>query len=182
MAGITDEYGLTEKQRKFAESVIAGMSIADSYRNSYDASEMQPATVQRRAAELMVNGKVKACMDALAAVRRRQSEATTVSDRDMLVTLLRKWSRGDESATSSQLRAAELLGKACGLYRDVVEDHRERPAALVAAELEARLASMLQGSAPSVQPQVADQVPAERLDADSMQVPVENHGQSSLSH
>ena len=178
MAGITDEYGLTEKQRKFAENVVSGMSIADSYRYSYDASAMQPATVQRRAAELMVNGKVKACMEALAAVRRRQSEATTVSDRDMLVTLLRKWSKGDESATSSQLRAAELLGKACGLYRDVVEDHRERPASLVAAELEARLASLLQPAPVAAHLNAADaeeQVPAE-------QVPVENHGQSSLSH
>jgi hypothetical protein len=178
MAGITDEYGLTEKQRKFAENVIAGMSIADSYRNSYDASDMQPATVQRRAAELMVNGKVKACMDALAAVRRRQSEATTVSDRDMLVTLLRKWSKGDESATSSQLRAAELLGKACGLYRDVVEDHRERPASLVAAELEARLASLLQPAPVAAHlnaDSAVEHVPAEH-------VPVEDHGQSSLSH
>lgn len=178
MAGITDEYGLTEKQRKFAENVVSGMSIADSYRYSYDASAMQPATVQRRAAELMVNGKVKACMEALAAVRRRQSEAATVSDRDMLVTLLRKWSKGDESATSSQLRAAELLGKACGLYRDVVEDHRERPASLVAAELEARLASLLQPAPVAAHlnaDSAVEQVPAE-------QVPVENHGQSSLSH
>ena len=178
MAGITDEYGLTEKQRKFAENVVSGMSIADSYRYSYDASAMQPATVQRRAAELMVNGKVKACMEALAAVRRRQSEATTVSDRDMLVTLLRKWSKGDESATSSQLRAAELLGKACGLYRDVVEDHRERPASLVAAELEARLSSLLQPAPVAAHlnaDSAAEQVPVE-------QVPVENHGQSSLSH
>jgi hypothetical protein len=96
----------------------------------------------------------------------------------MLVTLLRKWSKGDESATSSQLRAAELLGKACGLYRDVVEDHRERPASLVAAELEARLASLLQPVPVAAHLNVADaveQVPAE-------QVPVENHGQSSLSH
>jgi hypothetical protein len=29
------------------------------------------------------------------------------------------------------------------LYRDVVEDHRERPAALVAADLERRLSSLL---------------------------------------
>lgn len=178
MAGITDEYGLTAKQRKFAENVISGMSIADSYRNSYDAENMKPASVQRRAAELMVDGKVKACMEALAVERRRLSEVTTVSDRDMLVTLLRKWSKGDESATSSQLRAAELLGKACGLYRDVVEDHRERPASLVAAELEARLASLLQPAPVAAHlnaDSAVEQVPAE-------QVPVENHGQSSLSH
>jgi hypothetical protein len=158
MAGMTDEYGLTAKQRKFAENVINGMGIAEAYRNSYDAENMKPASVQRRAAELMVDGKVKACMESLAVERRRISEVTTVSDRDMLVSLLRKWSKGDESATSSQLRAAELLGKACGLYRDVVEDHRERPSQLVAAELEARLAALLQ---PSVRPQASAEVPSE---------------------
>ena len=147
MAGITDEYGLTEKQRKFAENVIAGMSIADSYRNSYDASDMQPATVQRRAAELMVNGKVKACIETLAAARKRQSEAVTVSDRDKVATKLREWLDG-EAATQSQLRAAELLGKACGMFRDVVEDHRERPAALVAAELERRMTALLDAQRP----------------------------------
>lgn len=143
MAGITDEYGLTAKQRKFAENVVNGMSIADSYRNSYDAENMKPASVQRRAAELMVDGRVRACMEALAVERRRLVEVSTVSDRDMLVTLLRQWSKGEVPATQTQLRAAELLGKACGLYRDVVEDHRERPAALVAADLERRLASLL---------------------------------------
>ena len=144
MEGQVDEYGLTVKQRKFAENVVSGMNLSDSYRAAYDASSMKPATVQRRACELMTHGKVKACVEALAAVKRRQSEAVTVSDRDMLIRLLRSWSTGEESATSSQLRAAELLGKACGLYREVIEDHRERPAAAVAAELESKLAGLLQ--------------------------------------
>lgn len=143
MEGQVDEYGLTVKQRKFAENVVSGMHLSDSYRNAYDASSMKPATVQRRACELMTNGKVKACVEALAAERKRQSEALTVSDRDMLIRLLRSWSTGEEPATSSQLRAAELLGKACGLYRDVIEDHRERPASAVAAELQQRLAALL---------------------------------------
>jgi hypothetical protein len=66
----------------------------------------------------------------------------------MLVTLLRQWSKGEAPATQTQLRAAELLGKACGLYREVVEDHRERPAALVAAELERRMTSLLAAQRP----------------------------------
>lgn len=144
MAGMKDEYGLTPKQRKFAENVVAGMSLVDAYKNSYDAENMKAAVISVKASELMADGRVAVCVEQIAAERRRKSEAVTVSDRDMLVTLLRKWSKGDESATSSQLRAAELLGKACGLYRDVIEDHRERPAAAVAAELEQRLASLLQ--------------------------------------
>ena len=167
MAGITDEYGLTAKQRKFAENVVHGMGIAEAYRNSYDAENMKPASVQRRAAELMVDGKVKACMEALRVELRRQSEVTSVSDRDKVVTKLRDWLDGKESATAAQLRAAELLGKACGLYRDVVEDHRERPAQAVAAELEAKLARLLGSTKSSVHPRdsvqvpKADQVPSE---------------------
>ena len=144
VAGMRDEYGLTPKQRKFAENVVAGMSLADAYRNSYDAGDMLPASVQRRAAELMVDGRVTACITALGVAKRRAVDAVTVNDREMLVRLLRIWSQGEASATQSQLRAAELLGKACGLYRDVVEDHRERPASLVAAELEVRLGELME--------------------------------------
>jgi hypothetical protein len=139
---------------------------------------MKPASVQRRAAELMIEGKIKACMHALAEQKRRIVEVTTVSDRDMLVSLLRKWSTGDESATSTQLRAAELLGKACGLYRDVIEDNRERPSTLVAAELEARLASLL--------PQVPQQqVPTEQVPVEQrVNGVIDQHDAagSSLSH
>jgi len=158
MEGQYDEYGLTVKQRKFCENVVSGMNLSDAYRNSYDAENMKPASIHRRACELMTNGKVKACVEALGEARRRIVEVSTVSDRDMLIKLLRSWSTGEESATSSQLRAAELLGKACGLYRDVVEDHRERPAQAIAAELESKLSSLLQASrsqpeqAPSAEP------------------------------
>jgi hypothetical protein len=143
MAGKTDEYGLTVKQRKFAENVIAGMSLSDAYRNAYDAGGMTNAQIHREASLLGSDPRVSQCMEALGEAVRRKSEAVTVSDRDNLIRLLRAWSNGEAPATQTQLRAAELLGKACGLYRDVVEDHRERPAALVAADLERRLSSLL---------------------------------------
>jgi hypothetical protein len=177
MAGITDEYGLTAKQRKFAENVVNGMGIAEAYRNSYDAEAMKPASVQRRAAELMVDGKVRACMEAIAAEKRRLSEVSTVSDRDNLIRLLRQWSNGEAPATQTQLRAAELLGKACGLYRDVVEDHRERPAALVAADLERKLATLLAAQQPSVTVNVMERVNAADID----EVPGENAASDAAS-
>jgi hypothetical protein len=166
---MTDEYGLTPKQRKFAENVVNGMSLADSYRNSYDAENMKPASVQRRAAELMVDGKVRACMEALEAKKRQTVEVGAASDRDKILTSLRAWIDGKD-ATPAQLRAAELLGKTCGLYRDVVEDHRERPAALVAADLERRLASLLAAQQHSVTVNVMERVNA----VDDAEVPGEN--------
>ena len=160
MEGQRDEYGLTRKQRKFAENVVSGMNLSDSYRDAYDSDSMTNATIQREACRLMTNHNVSTCVEALAAERKRKGEALTVSDRDMLVRLLRSWSTGEESATNSQLRAAELLGKACGLYRDVVEDHRERPAQVIAAELEAKLAALVERVQPSPErPAQADQVP-----------------------
>lgn len=175
MEGQYDEYGLTVKQRKFAENVVSGMTLADAYRNSYDAENMKPASIHRRACELMTNGKVKACVEAIAAEKRRLTEVRTVSDRDMLITKLRAWTDG-ESATNSQLRAAELLGKACGLYRDVVEDHRERPAQVVAAELEAKLAALVErvNSPPSAErPPQVENVPVK---------PVPSESDSALTH
>jgi hypothetical protein len=141
--GKRDEYGLTRKQRKFAENIVGGMNLSDAYRHSYDADGMTNAQIHREASLLGSNPKVTQCMEALAGDIRRKSAASTVSDRDNLIRLLRAWSNGEAPATQTQLRAAELLGKACGLYRDVVEDHRERPAALVAADLERRLSSLL---------------------------------------
>jgi hypothetical protein len=71
-----------------------------------------------------------------------------------------------------------LLGKACGLYRDVIEDNRERPSTLVAAELEARLASLL--------PQVPQQqVPTEQVPVEQrVNGVIDQHDAagSSLSH
>ena len=165
MSGMKDEYGLTIKQRKFCENVVSGMNLADSYRNSYDASDMKPASVQRRAAELMVDGRIRACLEALQREMRERVQVTTVSDRDKVATKLRDWLDG-EAATQSQLRAAELLGKACGMFRDVVEDHRERPAALVAAELEARLTAMLPSQDEPQRVNAADEVDGDSAGSD----------------
>jgi len=175
MEGQRDEYGLTKKQRKFAENVVSGMNLSDAYRDAYDSDSMTNATIQREACRLMTNPNVSTCVESIAAERKRKSEALTVSDRDMLIKLLRSWSTGEESATSSQLRAAELLGKACGLYRDVIEDNRQRPAQAIAAELESKLAALLQAS---VRPQ-PEQVPS----AEPILTPVpKDQSESVVSH
>lgn len=52
---------LTDKQERFAQAVVVGgMSASEAYRSVYSASRMADATVWRKAAELMENGKVAA--------------------------------------------------------------------------------------------------------------------------
>jgi hypothetical protein len=139
MAGKKDDYGLTPKQLKFAHSAVSGVSLAEAYRQSYDAENMSERAVRTEACRLAAHPNVSRAMEAISAEMAGKMQVITVSDRDMLITNLRRWTKGDETPTSGQLRAAELLGKACGLYRDIVETRTERPAAEVLADIEARL-------------------------------------------
>lgn len=52
---------LTPKQEKFAKLVtVDGLTAAEAYRRSYDAGAMRPASIHRKAHELMTNVKVAA--------------------------------------------------------------------------------------------------------------------------
>ncbi len=139
MAGKKDDYGLTPKQLKFAHSAVSGVSLAEAYRQAYDAENMSERAIRTEACRLAAHPNVARAMEAISAEMVGKMQVVSVSDRDMLITNLRRWTKGDEAPTSGQLRAAELLGKACGLYRDIVETRTERPAAEVLADIESRL-------------------------------------------
>ena len=139
MAGKKDDYGLTPKQLKFAHSAVSGVSLAEAYRQAYDAENMSERAIRTEACRLAAHPNVARAMEAISAEMVGKMQVVSVSDRDMLITNLRRWTKGDETPTSGQLRAAELLGKACGLYRDIVETRTERPASEVLADIEARL-------------------------------------------
>lgn len=160
MAGVRDQYGLTPKQRKFAENLADGMSQSDAYKNSYDASEMLGDTIRSKASLLAQRGDIRAAVEALMEARMRQIEVKGVSDRAKVVTLLRKFAEDEARPDAIRLRAVELWGKTCGAFVEVIEDRRERPAATVAMELERRLGALLSAAAPQVN--VIDMLP-ERL-------------------
>ena len=139
MAGKKQDFGLTEKQLRFSNGAVSGLSLADAYRQAYDAENMSEKAIRTEACRLAARPDVAHAMQAISAQKASQMQIVSVSDRDMLITNLRRWTKGDETPTSGQLRAAELLGKACGLYRDIVETRTERPASEVLADIEARL-------------------------------------------
>jgi hypothetical protein len=153
MAGKKQDFGLTEKQLKFATGAVSGLSLADAYRNAYDAGNMSDRAIRTESARLAARPDIARAMEAIAGEKKAKMQVVSVSDRDMLISNLRNWTKGLETPTSAQLRAAELLGKACGLYRDIVETRTDRPAAEVLADLErrldARLAELGQGDDPS---------------------------------
>ena len=139
MAGKKQDFGLTEKQLRFSNGAVSGLSLADAYRQAYDAENMSEKAIRTEACRLAARPDVAHAMQAISAQKASQMRVIAVSDRDMLIDNLRRWTKGDETPTSGQLRAAELLGKACGLYRDIVETRTERPASEVLADIEQRL-------------------------------------------
>jgi DNA-binding transcriptional MocR family regulator len=54
-------------------------NASEAYRRAYDASRMKPETVNRKAVELIQNGKVAARVEALREVHRKRHEITVDS-------------------------------------------------------------------------------------------------------
>lgn len=166
MTGVRDQYGLTAKQRKFAENLADGMSQSDAYRNAYDATDMQGDTIRSKASLMAGRDDIRAAVDALMEARMRLIEVKGVSDREKVVTLLRKFAEDEARPDHVRLRAVELWGKTCGAFVEVIEDRRERPAANVALELERRLGALLGAAASKVN--VIDMLPERLDDADEV--------------
>ena len=164
MTGVRDQYGLTAKQRKFAENLADGMSQSDAYRNAYDASDMQGDTIRSKASLMAGRDDIRAAVDALMEARMRLIEVKGVSDRAKVVGLLRQFAEDTARPDHVRLRAVELWGKTCGAFVEVIEDRRERPAANVALELERRLGALLGAAASRVN--VIDMLPQRVNDAD----------------
>ena len=107
---------LTSKQEKFAQSVASGMSQADAYRHAYNAENMKPETIQKRASELMGKREIAG------RVRDLQEEGAKIAVYTLAEHLSRldKLSRGAEAEGkfAEAVKAEELRGKAAGLYTE----------------------------------------------------------------
>ena len=137
--------GLTAKQQHFCRCVAAGMSQAEAYREAYDVTaEGKSASHREAASRLMRRADISTRVSALIAQRERSILASSLSDREKVLSKLRHWiDHADaEEGMAHKLRAAELLGKSTSLFRDVVETSESRSSHELLAELEAMLESV----------------------------------------
>ena len=146
---------LTQKQLHFCRVLASGTTQAAAYREAYDCGEgTNPATQQAAASRLMLKATIRARVERLIRDRERAITTAAVSDREKVLGKLREWMCPETImdvdgnavkalASASELKAAELLGKSVGLFRDVVEDARGRTAEEIEGELEARLRGAL---------------------------------------
>lgn len=144
MTAKKDQGGLTPKQAHFARCVAGGMTQADAYREAYDPkASTKSETIHTLASRLMAKDEIRSRVDSIVASKERAVAASALSDRDKVLSKLRFWLDGGVT-DSNQLRAAELLGKASGVFTDQVSiTSTERAPAEVAAEIERRLAALV---------------------------------------
>ncbi len=139
MASRTND--LTPKQQTFCRSVVAGQSLSDSYKSAYSASRMSNGAVYVEASRLMTNPKVTLRVEALNRVKDRAVVASAITDQQRVLTKLRYLMDHAVPSDSAKLRAAELLGKSIGLFKDVqVQQEPEQSSEEIQKELEELLA------------------------------------------
>tara|TARA_R100001086_G_scaffold219117_1_gene135943 strand:+ start:1756 stop:2241 length:486 start_codon:yes stop_codon:yes gene_type:complete len=135
--------GLTAKQMHFCRCVASGMAQAEAYREAFSVTaEGRTATHREAASRLMARADIRARVDALVAQRERSILASALSDRERVLSRLRQWTDTAEPADGNKIRAAELLGKSVGLFRDVVETSEGKTSDELLSELEAMLDSV----------------------------------------
>lgn len=104
---------LTPKQEAFARSVSIGNNLSDSYRLSYNATNMKDTTVNRKASELHSNPLVRARIEELTKIEVEQS----IADRTELLQIATKIARaeGEDGIRAAEiLKAVEILSRMQG--------------------------------------------------------------------
>ena len=137
--------GLTDKQRLFAHALASGKySISDAYREVYSAGNMSGPAVRVEASRLAANPNVSLMVERLRGEMAVAERALALSDRDRVLEKLRTWMENAEATDGNKIRAAELLGKSVGLFKDVtISSDSERSSNEVAAEIEQRLERLI---------------------------------------
>ena len=136
--------GLTPKQQHFCRAIVSGCTMSDAYREAYSTSRMKPATIHREATRLVSNPMITTRIEVLNRANERAVVASMVSDRERVLTKLRELLDNPDGTSAEQvmLRAADLLGKSVGLYKDVVETVVQRSPDEIRTELNEYLARL----------------------------------------
>ena len=133
---------LTSKQLHFCRCVASGMAQAQAYREAYTCkATSKPETQQVAASVLMSDPMVSNRVDRLIKDHERGLMASTLSDKDKVLRKLRDLldNAKGESGEANMLRAADLLGKSVGLFKDVQVQEVARSAGEVLSELESKM-------------------------------------------
>ena len=143
------ELNLTPKQESFCQLYIELGNASEAYRQSYDADSMQSDTVNRRAKELLDNGKIGARLDK---IRKEHAMRHNITVDSLLIELeeARKTALDAGKLEKLQVAAAvsATMGKAklLGLDKQVIEHTGKINITEISDdELNAKLTALIEG-------------------------------------
>lgn len=102
----SDIYGLTIKQKKFADEYIISGNATEAYKKAY-TNVKKDETASVNASRMLRNAKVKNYIDE----RMKEIDKSKIADQQEVMEFLTTTMRDDENATKDRLKAAELIGK-----------------------------------------------------------------------
>lgn len=115
---------LTPKQEKFCVVYLETGNASEAYRQAYDAGSMKPETVNRKAKDLIDNGKITARLQELRSPVVARAQITLESHLAELETL-RELAKADQRWAPA-IQAEVNRGKAAGLYVEKVAVESKR--------------------------------------------------------
>lgn len=138
------EFKLTQKMEAFSIAYIETGNASEAYRRAYDAEHMLPATVNRKAVELMENPKIVARLKELREPAVKNAQITLESHLAELASLRDAARKARDYGAA--IRAEVARGKAASLYAERFEvEHKMSLANLIeAAEQRERVEGGLQ--------------------------------------
>jgi len=110
---------LTPKQEAFCLAYIETGNASEAYRRSYDASAMSETSINRKAKELLDNGKITARVAEIRAPAVEKAQITLERHLNDLKALRDKADASEKYGPAIQAEIAR--GKASGLYVEKVE-------------------------------------------------------------
>jgi len=133
---------LTPKMLAFCDCIaLEGKNLSNAYRDAYDAESMSPAAIHTEASLLASNPAITKRIETLRERKVRSLVCSSISDADLVLQKLREWI--DTPTDSNRIRAAELLGKAAGIFQPSEIVVVDRSPEEIQEELRQRLESAL---------------------------------------
>lgn len=108
---------LTQKQERFVQCIIEGMSQTEAYKASYNAEKMAHKTIIEKACVLMKDKRIQA---RLKEIRDKMMSPKIMSANERLEWLT-NLIKSDEETTADKLKATDIMNKMQGEYVQKVE-------------------------------------------------------------
>ena len=147
---------LTPKQEKFCLAYIQTGNASEAYRQAYNAENMKPETINRKAKVELDKGKIRARLEALQAEHRKRHDVTVAGLSENLeiamnLAFQNKQAAAMVSAIMGRAKLhgllvdrAELTGKDGGpITVDDVSERLRRLGAMTGEELDARIKELM---------------------------------------